>query len=64
MATRKKRGARVGRPPKPSETVRHNRVATTLTDCELAELRAFAYARGVPVAAIIYELIVKALRRR
>ena len=65
-STRKKRGGRprMGRPPKPAEEVRRNRVFTTITDAELAQLERLADERGVPRGTMLYELVRRSLRRR
>ncbi len=57
-----RRGA--GRKPgtDPGE-VRRNRVTFTLTDSELAQLRALADEREMPVGTLAYEYVTKALRR-
>jgi len=57
-----RRGA--GRKPgtDPGE-VRRNRVTFTLTDGELAQLRALADEREMPVGTLAYEYVTKALRR-
>ncbi len=61
-----KRGGktRMGRPPAPPETVRRNRVTTTLTDDELASLEQMADERGLPTGTMLYELVKRTLRRR
>jgi len=64
MAARKKGAVRMGRPPGPPESVRRNRVGTLVTDGELVELQRLADARGVPIAAIIYEAVKRTLARR
>jgi hypothetical protein len=39
-------------------------VTTTFTDAELAQLQELADARGVPVATLMYEFVVRALKRK
>jgi hypothetical protein len=65
MTAKGKRGKkpRMGRPPAPPETVRRNRVTTTLTDAELAALERMADQRGLPTGTMLYELVRRALRR-
>jgi hypothetical protein len=64
-AKRKEGGRkRMGRPPGPAESVRRNKVGTTLTDAERGHLEQIAAERGVPVSVVIYELISRMLRRR
>lgn len=53
----------MGRPPGPPESVRRNRVATTLTDAELQALTKLADSRGLPLGTMLYELVSKALRK-
>ena len=62
MAQKKAR-KRMGRPPGPPEQVRRNRIATTLTDGELARLDELAADRGVPLGTMLHELVRRALRR-
>ena len=62
-ATKGKRVPKMGRPPGPPEKVRRNRVATTLTDAELASLERLAAERGLPIGTALYELVKRALRR-
>ena len=54
----------MGRPPRPAEQVRRNKVGTTLTDAEREQIEQIADERGVPVSAVIYELISRMLRRQ
>jgi hypothetical protein len=54
----------MGRPPGPPESVRRNRVATTLTDAELEQLERLAADRGVPVGTALYQLVKRALKPR
>ena len=53
----------MGRPLVPVEDLRRNRVGTTVTDAEREDLEQIADERGVPVSAVIYELISRMLRR-
>ena len=53
----------MGRPPGPAEQVKRNRIGITVTDAEKARLEKIADERGVPVSAVIYELISRMLRR-
>ena len=54
----------MGRPAAPPETVRRNRVATFLTDAELAKLEALADEKDEPLSAVLYEILARTLRRR
>jgi len=57
-----RRGA--GRKPEPNRgDVRSNRVTFTLTDRELAQLKALADKRELPVGTLAYEYVTRALRR-
>ena len=59
-------GSRKGAGRKPGTDpgeVRRNRVAFTLTDRELAELKALADKRELPVGTLAYEYVTKAMRR-
>jgi hypothetical protein len=60
----RRRAVRMGRPPGPPESVRRNRVATTLTDAELQALEKLAVNRGLPLGTLIHELLARALRAR
>ena len=54
----------MGRPPGPVESVRRNKVGTTVTDAERDRLEQIADERDVPVSVVIYELISRMIRRR
>jgi hypothetical protein len=54
----------MGRPPKPAEQVRRNRLVVMLTDTEMAALQAWADERGVPQGTLAWEVLARALRRR
>jgi hypothetical protein len=54
----------MGRPPKPAEQVRRNRVIVMVTDRELAALRRRARAAGLPVGTLAYRLLAPRLHRR
>jgi len=58
------RAPRMGRPPKPTEEARRNRVVVMLTDAELDALRAWAYERGIPQGTVAHQVLARALRRR
>ena len=64
--SKRKRGGRkrMGRPPGPVESVRRNKVGTTVTDAERDRLEQIADERDVPVSVVIYELISRMIRRR
>lgn len=55
---------RMGRPPKPAEEVRRNRLVVMITDAELAALRALAGKRGVPQSTLAHEVLARLLRRQ
>jgi hypothetical protein len=63
-----KRGGRkaqeMGRPAKPSEEVRHNRVVVLLTDAELAKLHRLAQRKALPRGTAAYEIVARALARQ
>ncbi len=54
----------MGRPAAPPETVRRNRVATFLTDAEFGKLEALADEKNAPLSVVVYEILVRALKRR
>ena len=54
---------RMGRPPKPIEEVRRNRLVVMLTDSEIAALRAKADKQGVPFSVLARDVLARALRR-
>jgi hypothetical protein len=54
----------MGRPPWPPEIRRRNRVVTFVTDTELAKLERMADEEGKPLAAIIYHILSRSLKRR
>jgi len=54
---------RMGRPPRPPEEVRWNRVTFTLTDAELAKLERLAEEKDLPLGTVAYEIVVRTLRR-
>jgi hypothetical protein len=66
MAAKKRERGRgkVGRPRKPIETTRRNRVVITLTDSELAKLHRWAEERDLPLGTVAYEIVGRALARR
>jgi hypothetical protein len=55
---------KVGRPRKPIEETRRNRVVITLTDAELANLHRWAEERDLPLGTVAYEIVGRALARR
>ena len=55
---------KMGRPAKPSEEVRRNRVVLMLTDAELAKLNRLADAEQLPNATLAYQFFSGALSRR
>jgi len=54
----------MGRPPKPPEQVRRNRLVVMLTDAELDAIQTLAAKRGVPQGTIAHEVLTRALRRQ
>ena len=54
----------MGRPPRPAEQVRSNRVTATFTDVELKQLTKLADKKGVPVGTLLYQLARRSLKRR
>lgn len=52
-----------GRPPSTEEGARNNRVVVTLTDGQLAKLRAIAKARDLPLGTAAYQILERGLRR-
>lgn len=63
-ARRRGRAAKMGRPRKPAEQVRRNRVVAMVTDAELAKLNRLAAHKRVPLGTVAYELLASALARR
>ncbi len=55
---------RVGRPAGPPETVRRNRVVAFVTDAELSKLHRISDERDLPMATVVYQLLVASLKRR
>jgi len=55
---------RMGKPPKPAEEVRRNRLVIMVTDAELDAIQALAARRGVPQGTVAHEVLLRALRRR
>jgi hypothetical protein len=52
---------RFGRPPKPAETVRSERVVSFVTPGELEQLEKISARRGVSLSAVIHSLVVRSL---
>ena len=50
---------RRGRPPAPPGTARSQRVVTFVTDGELLRLQQWAESRGLPLSALVHELLAK-----
>lgn len=65
-STKGKRGQRrrMGRPPRPAEQVRSNRVTATFTGAELKQLTKMADEKGLPVGTLLYQLVKRSLKRR
>lgn len=64
MGAKRERRKKVGRPPKPQEEQRRNRVVITLTDADLARLHRVAEEKSLPLASVAAEFVIRALRRR
>jgi len=65
MPSEKRTGRKkVGRPRKPLDETRRNRVVVMLTDAELAKLHRLADEKGLPFGTVAYEIVAKALARR
>ena len=64
MPSRERTVRKVGRPRKPVEESRRNRVVVMLTDAELARLHRLADEKGLPFGTVAYELVARALIRR
>ena len=54
----------MGRPPKPAEEVRTERVVVTLTPVELAKLERIAADQDLPLGTAAYRIVARALKRR
>jgi len=54
----------MGRPAKPAEELRRNRVVIMLTDAELAKLHRLADERALPLGTVAYSVFAKALTRQ
>lgn len=61
MKTSSKRRPALGRPPKPPEAVRSNRVVTFVTNAEMEELEQLADEQGSALSAVVYKLLAKSL---
>jgi len=55
------RGPRLGRPPKPAETVRSERVVTFVTPTELEALQRLAERWNSSVSGTVYRLVIRTL---
>ena len=61
---RKVQRAKMGRPARPAEEVRRNRVVVMLTDAELAKLERIAEAKDFPLGTVAYQIVASSLSRR
>ena len=52
---------RFGRPPKPAELVRSERVVSFVTPGELEQLEKISNRRGVSLSAVIHSMVVRSL---
>lgn len=64
MAARKRRKARIGRPPSPPDELRRHRVVVTLTEREFAQLFDLAEAENLPPGSKARQFVVAALARQ
>ena len=55
------RGPRLGRPPKPAETVRSERVVTFVTPTELEALQRLAERWNSSVSGTVYRFVIQTL---
>jgi len=55
------RDHRFGRPKKPAETVRSERVVSFVTAGELEQLEDISRQRGVSLSAVIHSMVVRSL---
>jgi hypothetical protein len=55
------RALRFGRPPKPAETVRSERVVSFVTPSELEQLEKISARRGVSLSAVIHSMVIRSL---
>jgi hypothetical protein len=55
------RTRRFGRPPKPAETVRSERVVSFVTPVEFRQLEKISDRRGVSLSAVIHSMVVRSL---
>jgi len=56
------RGRRFGRPPKPAETVRSERVVSFVTPGEFQQLEKISDRRGVSLSAVIHSMVARSLK--
>jgi superfamily II DNA/RNA helicase len=56
------RTRRFGRPPKPAETVRSERVVSFVTPVEFRQLKKISDRRGVSLSAVIHSMVVRSLK--
>jgi hypothetical protein len=54
---------RLGRPRRPTETLRRNRVVTMVTDVELEQLAELADKQNMPLSSIVHQILTRYLRR-
>jgi hypothetical protein len=52
-----------GRPPLPSEKVRHNRVVTFLTDREMQQLKKISQKESKTLSAVCHKIITRHLQK-
>ena len=55
------RNRRFGRPPKPAESVRSERVVSFVTPVEFRQLERISDRRGVSLSAVIHSMVVRSL---
>ena len=55
---------RMGRPARPAETARRNRVVTLVTDAELEKLTSIVEAENRSLSAVVHQILKKHLSRQ
>ena len=54
---------RLGRPRRPAEVARRNRVVTLVTDAELEKLEILAERKGKSLSALVHQIVTQFLKR-
>ena len=55
---------RMGRPARPAESARRNRVVTLVTDTELKKLKSIAEAENRSLSAVVHQILKNHLSQR